>query len=73
MPRACSMLLVERKECIETKQMKTTYSTWCITALVIFSDRKVPIENLMSREVDGFKQVMHTFNKVRWMLTATCV
>ena len=73
MPRACSMLLVERKECIETKQMKTTYSTCCGTALVIFSDMKVPIENLMSREDDGFKQVMHNFNHVRWMLTNNLV
>ena len=69
MPRACSMLLVERKECMETKQMKTTHSTCCVTALVIFSDMKVPIENLMSREDDGFKQVMHNFNHVRWMLS----
>ena len=53
--------------------MKTTYSTCCVTALVIFGDMRVPIENLMSREDDGFKQVMHNFNHVRWMLTNNLV
>jgi len=71
--KGLSMLLVERGEGMETKQMKTTYSTCCGTALVIFSDMKVPVENLMGKEGEGFKQVMYNFNHERWMLTNNLV
>jgi len=63
-----SMLLVERGEGVTTSQIKTTYSTAAGTALVIFSDVKVPVSNLLGVENDGFKLVMYNFNHERWMI-----
>mmetsp|Transcript_83109 Transcript_83109/g.152391 ORF Transcript_83109/g.152391 Transcript_83109/m.152391 type:complete len:515 (-) Transcript_83109:89-1633(-) len=63
-----SMLLIERGEGIETKLIKTTYSTCPGTALVIFSNVKVPVSNLMGKEGQGFKQVMYNFNHERWLI-----
>lgn len=63
-----SMLLIERGEGVETKQIKTTYSTCAGTALVIFNEVKVPVENLLGKENDGFKLVMYNFNHERWLI-----
>lgn len=64
-----SMLLVERGPGLETKQIKTTYSTCCGTSLVIYHNVKVPVENLMGKEGEGFKQIMYNFNHERWLIT----
>jgi len=69
--KALSMLLVERGEGVDTKQIKTTYSTCCGTAMVIMNNVKVPVENLMGKEGEGFKQIMFNFNHERWMITAS--
>jgi alkylation response protein AidB-like acyl-CoA dehydrogenase len=63
-----SMLLIERGEGVETKQIKTTYSTCCGTALVVFNNVKVPVSNLMGKEGNGFRQIMYNFNHERWMI-----
>lgn len=66
--KGMSMLLIERGEGVDTKQIKTTYSKCCGTALVIFNNVKVPVSNLMGKEGDGFKQVMYNFNHERWLI-----
>jgi len=66
--KGISMLLIERGEGVETKQIKTTYSTSAGTALVILSDVKVPVENLMGKTNDGFRLIMYNFNHERWMI-----
>jgi len=66
--KGMSLLLIKRGEGVETKQMKTTYSTAAATALVIFSDCKVPVSNLLGKENEGFKLVMYNFNHERWFL-----
>jgi len=66
--KGMSMLLIERGEGVETKQIKTTYSKCCGTALVVFNNCKVPVSNLMGKEGDGFKQVMYNFNHERWLI-----
>lgn len=66
--KGISMLLIEAGPGVETKQIKTTYSTCCGTALVIMSDVKVPVGNLMGKEGDGFKQIMYNFNHERWLI-----
>merc|ERR1712194_687415 len=66
--KGMSMLLIERGPGVETKLIKTTYSTAAGTALVIFHNAKVPIANLMGPEGNGFKQVMYNFNHERWFL-----
>jgi len=66
--KGMSMLLIPRGEGVETKQIKTTYSKCCGTALVIYNNCKVPVENLFGKEGDGFKQVMYNFNHERWLI-----
>lgn len=68
-----SLLLIERGEGVDTKQIKTTYSTCCGTALVIFNNAKVPVRNLMGKEGDGFKQIMFNFNHERWLIVQNLI
>mmetsp|Transcript_74121 Transcript_74121/g.131493 ORF Transcript_74121/g.131493 Transcript_74121/m.131493 type:complete len:521 (-) Transcript_74121:233-1795(-) len=67
--KGLSLLLIDRGEGVETRQIKTTYSVAAATALVIFSDVKVPVSNLLGQEGGGFKLVMYNFNHERWFLT----
>ena len=61
-----SMLLIERGEGLETKPIKTGYSSAAGTAYVIMEDVKVPVENLLGEENQGFKCIMYNFNHERW-------
>eukprot|EP01115_Flamella_aegyptia_P001064 TRINITY_DN11650_c0_g1_i2.p1 TRINITY_DN11650_c0_g1~~TRINITY_DN11650_c0_g1_i2.p1 ORF type:complete len:199 (+),score=101.98 TRINITY_DN11650_c0_g1_i2:2-598(+) len=36
------------------------------TAYITFEDVKVPVENLIGKENDGFKYIMYNFNQERW-------
>jgi alkylation response protein AidB-like acyl-CoA dehydrogenase len=53
-----SMLLIERSEGLETKPIKTSYSSSAGTAYVIFENVKVPVENLLGKEGQGFPVIM---------------
>eukprot|EP00747_Dinoflagellata_sp_TGD_P211522 gnl/TRDRNA2_/TRDRNA2_84761_c0_seq1.p1 gnl/TRDRNA2_/TRDRNA2_84761_c0~~gnl/TRDRNA2_/TRDRNA2_84761_c0_seq1.p1 ORF type:complete len:520 (-),score=130.03 gnl/TRDRNA2_/TRDRNA2_84761_c0_seq1:123-1682(-) len=66
--KGLSLLLIPRCEGMETKQIKTTYSTCTGTALVIYEDVKVPVENIMGKEGEGFKLIMYNFNHERWLI-----
>ncbi|KAK4936242.1 hypothetical protein LTR10_022829 [Elasticomyces elasticus] len=63
-----AVLLIERGEGVETTPIKTSYSAAAGTAYIKFEDIKVPIENLLGREDDGFKVIMTNFNHERWMI-----
>jgi alkylation response protein AidB-like acyl-CoA dehydrogenase/predicted heme/steroid binding protein len=63
-----SVVLIERGEGLSTSQIKTTYSTCAGTALVVLNDCKVPVENLLGKENDGFKLIMYNFNHERWLI-----
>lgn len=63
-----SLVLVERGEGLSTSQIKTTYSTCAGTALVVYNDVKVPVENLLGKENDGFRLIMYNFNHERWII-----
>jgi len=70
-----SMLFISRDMGVETKPIKTTYSSCAGTALVIFDNVKVPVENLMGlnnkgKEGQGFACVMFNFNHERWFIVA---
>jgi alkylation response protein AidB-like acyl-CoA dehydrogenase len=67
------MLLVERQERVETTQIKTSYSTTAGTAFVKFDNVKVPVENLLGVEDQGFKVIMTNFNHERWMIATFSV
>ena len=61
--KGISMLLIERDmPGVETVQMQCS-GVWASgTAYVTFSDVKVPVENLIGVENNGFKQIMYNFN-----------
>ena len=64
--QALSLLLIERGEGVETNPIKTAYSPAAGTSYIIFENVKVPVENLLGREGDGLKLIMHNFNHERW-------
>jgi alkylation response protein AidB-like acyl-CoA dehydrogenase len=68
-----SMLLIERGEGLETKSIKTSYSASAGTAYVIFENVKVPVENLLGKEGQGFPVIMYNFNHERWFIVAGMV
>lgn len=70
-----SMLFISRDMGVVTKPIKTTYSSCAGTALVIFDNVMVPVENLMGmgnkgQEGQGFALVMYNFNHERWFIVA---
>lgn len=60
-----SVLLIPRDENIETKQIKTSYSTTAATAFVQYDNVKVPVGNLLGEEHKGFQVIMSNFNHER--------
>mmetsp|Transcript_35667 Transcript_35667/g.44235 ORF Transcript_35667/g.44235 Transcript_35667/m.44235 type:complete len:520 (+) Transcript_35667:187-1746(+) len=66
--KGLSMFLVERTEGVSTKLLKTSYSTAAETTYVIFENVRVPAENLLGREGDGFMVAMGNFNHERYAL-----
>jgi alkylation response protein AidB-like acyl-CoA dehydrogenase len=68
-----SVLLIERQEGLETKQIKTSYSSTAGTAFIQFDNVKVPAENLLGVEDAGFKVIMTNFNHERWMIATFSV
>jgi alkylation response protein AidB-like acyl-CoA dehydrogenase len=68
-----SMLLVERQEGLETKSIKTSYSAAAGTTYVTYDDVKVPVENLLGREHEGFQVILGNFNHERWMMCGAII
>lgn len=68
-----SVLLIPRGEGVETKQIKTSYSTAAATAFVQFENVKVPVQNLLGQEHKGFVVIMSNFNHERFMMVAAVV
>ncbi|RAL01248.1 acyl-CoA dehydrogenase family protein [Aspergillus ibericus CBS 121593] len=68
-----SVLLIPRGEGVETKQIKTSYSTAAATAFVQFENVKVPVENLLGEEDKGFIVIMSNFNHERFMMVCSVV
>eukprot|EP00742_Colponemidia_sp_Colp-10_P000836 GILJ01000906.1.p1 GENE.GILJ01000906.1~~GILJ01000906.1.p1 ORF type:complete len:550 (-),score=77.59 GILJ01000906.1:98-1747(-) len=62
-----SMLVIERSmPGVTTKQMNCSGVWSSGTAYITFEDVKVPVENLIGVENNGFKYVMYNFNHERW-------
>lgn len=62
------MLLIERGEGVETKQIKTSYSTTAGTAYITFDNVKVPVENTLGEEGAGIYVMLSNFNHERWVM-----
>eukprot|EP00301_Raphidiophrys_heterophryoidea_P011592 c17733_g1_i1.p1 GENE.c17733_g1_i1~~c17733_g1_i1.p1 ORF type:complete len:531 (+),score=158.27 c17733_g1_i1:43-1593(+) len=63
-----SLLLIERGPGLETELIRTSYSPVAGTAYVTMRNVKVPVENILGVENQGFKCIMHNFNHERWIL-----
>jgi hypothetical protein len=60
-----SLLLIERGPGVKTTQMKCSGVWPSGTTYITYEDVKVPVENLIGKENQGFKYIMygHTHNK----------
>jgi len=63
-----SLLLIERGEGVETRRIKTAYSSAAGTSYITFDNVMVPVENLIGKENQGFLCIMYNFNHERWMI-----
>lgn len=68
-----TVLLIPRDENVETKQIKTSYSTAAGTAFVQFENVKVPVDNILGEEHKGFIVIMSNFNHERFMMVCGVV
>lgn len=61
-----SMLVIDRNlPGVKTRKMKMTGVWTSMTTFIIFEDVKVPVENLIGKENEGFKYTMVNFNHER--------
>lgn len=69
-----SMLLIEKTmPGVNTRQMQCTGVWSSGTTYIAFEDVKVPVENLIGKENEGFRYVMQNFNHERWGLCVQAV
>ncbi|TFK72936.1 peroxisomal acyl-CoA-dehydrogenase [Pluteus cervinus] len=68
-----TVILVERGEGVETKAIKTSYSSAAGTAFVTFDNVKVPIENTLGPEGSGIFVILSNFNHERWVMICSSV
>jgi len=68
-----SLLLIERSEGVKTHQMKCSGVWPSGTTYITFEDVKVPVENLIGKENQGFKYIMYNFNHERWGMATQAI
>eukprot|EP00457_Paulinella_chromatophora_P003753 gb/GEZN01003761.1/.p1 GENE.gb/GEZN01003761.1/~~gb/GEZN01003761.1/.p1 ORF type:complete len:546 (+),score=78.53 gb/GEZN01003761.1/:46-1683(+) len=63
-----SLLLIERGPGVTTRQMNCS-GVWASgTTYITFENVRVPVENLLGKENNGFKYIMNNFNHERWSI-----
>ncbi|KAJ6505932.1 acyl-CoA dehydrogenase [Mycena vulgaris] len=63
------VLVIERGPGVETKQIKTSYSTTAGTAYITFDEVLVPYENTLGEDGKGLQVILSNFNHERWGMT----
>lgn len=63
-----TVFLVPRGEGVETKPIKTSYSSAAGTAYITFDNVKVPNENMLGPENGGLLVILSNFNHERWIM-----
>lgn len=61
-------MLIERGEGVETRQIKTSYSTTAGTAFITFDNVKVPVGNTLGPDGGGIFVILSNFNHERWVM-----
>jgi alkylation response protein AidB-like acyl-CoA dehydrogenase len=57
-----TVMLIERGPGVETKQIKTAYSSTAGTAYITFDNVRVPVENTLGPEGGGIFVILSNFN-----------
>jgi alkylation response protein AidB-like acyl-CoA dehydrogenase len=68
-----SMMLIERSEGLKTRHMKCGGIWASGTSFVTFDNVKVPVENLIGKENEGFKYIMYNFNHERFTIIVQAI
>eukprot|EP01006_Ploeotia_vitrea_P044152 TRINITY_DN66815_c6_g2_i1.p1 TRINITY_DN66815_c6_g2~~TRINITY_DN66815_c6_g2_i1.p1 ORF type:complete len:509 (-),score=292.31 TRINITY_DN66815_c6_g2_i1:1380-2906(-) len=69
--RGVSLLLMEKTMPGVRIRRQKTQGLWISgTGYLIFEDVKVPVKNLIGKENDGFRSIMHNFNHERFVFAA---
>ncbi|KAF8962786.1 peroxisomal acyl-CoA-dehydrogenase [Flammula alnicola] len=63
-----TVILVERGPGVETKAIKTSYSSTAGTAYITFDNVRVPVENTLGEEGGGIFVMLSNFNHERWVM-----
>jgi len=71
--RGLTMIIIPRGPGVETKPIKTSYSSTAGTAFVTFDDVRVPIENTLGEVDKGLKVILSNFNHERWGMVVNSV
>ena len=66
-----TVILVPRSDNIETKAIKTSYSSTAGTAYVTFDQVRVPVSHTLGQVGAGMKVILSNFNHERWMMCCT--
>lgn len=61
------VLLIERGPGVETKLIKTSYSTAAGTAFITFDNVKVPHSHVLGPEGGGLQVILSNFNHERFV------
>ncbi|KAK5952791.1 hypothetical protein OHC33_006384 [Knufia fluminis] len=72
-PKGFSVILVPKSDNIETKRIKTSYSTAAATTYIQFDNVKVPTDHLLGKEDNGFIVIMSNFNHERWAMACSVI
>ena len=68
-----SVILIPRDDNVETKRIKTSYSTAAATTFIQFDNVKVPVNHLLGKEDNGFIVIMSNFNHERWAMACSVI
>ncbi|THU92706.1 acyl-CoA dehydrogenase NM domain-like protein [Dendrothele bispora CBS 962.96] len=66
--RGLTVLLIERTEGVNTKAIKTAYSSTAGTAYVTFDNVRVPVGNTLGKVNKGLSVILSNFNHERWVI-----
>merc|ERR1719408_606710 len=68
-----SMMLIPRTDAVQTRIIKSKYSSSAGTAFVTYENAVVPKKYLIGAENKGFQIIMSNFNHERWMIVICCI
>ncbi|KAF8324855.1 acyl-CoA dehydrogenase [Cantharellus anzutake] len=68
-----TMIVIPRGPGVETKPIKTSYSSTAGTAFVSFDDVRVPVSHTLGEVDKGLKVILSNFNHERWGMVVNTV